>query len=188
MTVAKNKQTYEHAKKMSSELYQSSGRTVNLGKGIAYKIWDGVSCDTLEEVDDQYYMGDEENGYESSGDRFAGRKNISGDFAGFVVNKVSREMIGASIEPDREEQCSMPGCKGKMFGPDCNMGGASHQVIDKLRITELFDELGGSDLELVNCSANSGSWNVCSKGHIWGHLDVELSMCGYHGWVEEGAY
>jgi hypothetical protein len=111
---------------------------------------------------------------EDTYDRFAGQKSHSGSFAGFFTNKLTAEQLG-DVKPNGRSCCPMPDCKGKRFDGD--------DAFMNLRVDDLIKECLDLDYADGNVSERDMEcWGCCTKGHVWGHGGVSVSMCGHLGW------
>lgn len=112
---------------------------------------------------------------EDSYDRFAGLKSHSGSFAGFLTDKLTSEQLGRDVKPNSRSCCPMPDCKGKRFGGD--------SAFMKLGVDDLIKEC--LDLDYADglvSERDMECWGCCTKGHVWGHGGVSVTMCGHLGW------
>lgn len=115
---------------------------------------------------------------EDSYDRFAGQKSHSGSFAGFMTDKLTAEQLG-DVKPNSRSCCPMPDCKGKRFdGKD-----GDDSAFTQLRVDDLIKECLELDYADGHVSERDMEcWGCCTKGHVWGHGNVSVSMCGHLGW------
>ena len=173
-TQAKKNQNYQNALKLASAaklLDISLDPTVIeiKNKGIEFKIWTGLT----EEINE------EENEY----DRFAGEREYTASFAGFVTKKINETHIGTDLKADRGAACVVSSCKGRMFGDpdsDCNHDGEN--AFDRFGIDQIYAaSIQSKVCDDFICEEN-GRWSLCTKGHIYGDVCVTATLVGHCGW------
>ena len=202
----------QHDREFARETGGGDGGLISSGRIVAteFVFWTtGLNVDVEEEVDEppaHRYMGDDEDGYSmhnsdydgysdydgrsdydghsdydywDSFDRFAGSKTHSTVFAGF-----------ASRRPDMSNfeyagKCPIPECGEHVYTLEDDEIDDPTGIRDALRRRR--DAL---DIEHVYSNGDYGGASpdefqakVCSKGCMYGHASIHLSMAGKLGWA-----
>ena len=195
----------QHDREFARETGGGDGGLISSGRIVAteFVFWTtGLNVDVEEEVDEppaHRYMGDDEDGYSmhnsdydgysdydgtdywDSFDRFAGSKTHSTVFAGF-----------ASRRPDMSNfeyagKCPIPECGEHVYTLEddeiwdpTGIRDALRRRRDALDIENVYDASIG---DYGSASPDEFQVKVCSKGCMYGHASIHLSMAGKLGWA-----
>ena len=183
----------QHDREFARETGGGDGGLISSGRIVAteFVFWTtGLNVDVEEEEDEppaNRYMGDDEDpdsdydgtDYWNTFDRFAGSKTHSTVFAGF-----------ASHRPDMSNfryagKCPIPECGEHVYTLE------DDEIYDPTGIREaLRRRRDALDIEHVYSNGDYGGASpdefqvkVCSKGCMYGHASIHLSMAGKLGWA-----